>query len=252
MPEDSFKNDLKWLRPAIRDVGDYLREEDDLLRAVEKEMAHDVKIKADRKAEERLIEAVLSRSPYGVLSEESGFTDSSRSDLRWVIDPVDGSLNYSRGIPLCCISVALCRDDHALLGVIYDFYRDEMFYAVEGTGAYLNGHAIHVSARAKREQALILSSPPEQNSDSEDPFPSGLNAFKHFQKGRMIGSAALATAYVAAGRADIYQERDLKIWDIAAGALITREAGGVAQMTAQEQPHHYHFFAGNGLISKDE
>jgi myo-inositol-1(or 4)-monophosphatase len=184
---------------------------------------------ADRRAEQTIMaELKKARPRFGFLMEEQGVVEGEDTSNRWVIDPLDGTTNFLHGIPHFGISIALERDGHPYAGVIYDSARDEMFFAEKGQGAYLNERRIRVSGRQKLEDAVLTTGIPHRGRPGRDLFMPGVRAFMEVTAGvRRLGSAALDLAWVAAGRCDGYWERSLKAWDVAAGIVIVREAGGI-------------------------
>lgn len=187
----------------------------------------DIVTEADVASEMVILNALEARYPdHNILSEETGIVKKSDSDLCWVIDPLDGTTNFSHDFPFFAVSIALCRQNEVLAGVIYDPVHQELFLAGKGKGATLNGQPIRVSANGAFTECLLATG---LTHDLETMNKSFLE-FYHFtnktQGVRRLGSAALDLAYVAAGRLDGYWERNLKSWDIAAGVLLVQEAGG--------------------------
>lgn len=183
---------------------------------------------ADRKAEKILHEALAKARPgYGFVMEESGVVEGTDQSHRWHIDPLDGTTNFLHAIPHAAISVALEREGTLVAGVVYDFIKDEMFVAEKGQGAYLNNRRIRVSARRSPAEALVGVGIPHigkgGHAESQREIAQAMLAFQNV---RRMGAAALDLAYVACGRFDAFWERKLNSWDIAAGALLVREAGG--------------------------
>lgn len=183
---------------------------------------------ADKKSEKILFEALSkSRPGYGFVMEESGTVAGSDQSHRWHIDPLDGTQNFLHAIPHCAISVALEREGTIVAGVVYDFVKEGMFIAERGQGAYLNNRRIRVSARRSPPDALVFCGIPHIGKGGHAQFQKELaGAMTKFANIRRMSSAALDLAYVACGRADAYWERGLNSWDITAGALLVREAGG--------------------------
>ena len=185
---------------------------------------------ADKKVEENLINDLSKARPdYSILSEEIGEIKKKNSDCRWIIDPIDGTFNFLRSIPHFAISVALEKNDEIICGVIFDPIKNEMFLAEKNYGAYLNNQKIRVSKNNKINESLILTGGPslsEKNrSESINEYTKiSLHAPSSLRK---MGSAALDMAYVSAGRADAFFQRNLKYWDIAAGIILIKEAGGI-------------------------
>jgi myo-inositol-1(or 4)-monophosphatase len=183
---------------------------------------------ADRKAEGILRDALMKARPgYGLVMEEEGVIEGADKTHRWHIDPLDGTTNFLHGVPHFCISVGLEREGQMVAGVIYDPIKDEMFIAEKGKGAYLNNRRMRVSARREMADALVICGLPHFGRGNHGQFLRETTAVMGVCGGmRRMGSAALDLAYVACGRADIYWERNLNSWDIAAGMAILREAGG--------------------------
>ena len=183
---------------------------------------------ADLKAE-KLLRAELSkgRPGYGFLMEESGESHGSDARHRWIVDPLDGTTNFLHGIPHFAISIALERDGEIVAAVVYDPTRDEMFWAEKGVGAYVNEHRLRVSARRGLGDAVIGTGIPFRGRGDHPSYLAALGAVMPATAGvRRLGAAALDLAYVAAGRFDGFWEFGLAAWDIAAGLLLIREAGG--------------------------
>lgn len=190
------------------------------------EAAHDVKLKADQLAKERILEILQERMPLPVLTEESGehggVTETSRM---WVVDPLDGTFNYSRGLPLCCSSVGLWENGKPVLGAVYNFFTGELFTGIVGQGAWLNGRPIAVSGVREVAKASLASGFPHHQDKSDAPLMAFVRQAQAFKKIRMLGSAALMGAYVACGWLDLYAEEDIWLWDVAAAAAICQAAG---------------------------
>jgi myo-inositol-1(or 4)-monophosphatase len=183
---------------------------------------------ADLKAE-RTLKAELGRARpgYAMLFEEGGATEGSDGRHRWIVDPLDGTTNFLHGIPHFCISIGLERDGEIVAGVVYEPTRDEMYWAEKGAGAYLNDRRLRVSARRQLGDALIGTGMPLRGRDDQPLYVATLAAMLSATSGvRRFGAAALDLAYVASGRLDGFWEFGLKPWDIAAGMLLVREAGG--------------------------
>ncbi|HEV8660580.1 MAG TPA: inositol monophosphatase family protein [Thermoanaerobaculia bacterium] len=194
---------------------------------IDSDSARDVKLAADRESERTILQILRSGSDWPVLSEESGWSGDSRAPVRWIVDPLDGSMNYLRRIPFCCVSIALWQDDEPLLGVIHDIDRDEIFSGVVGDGAWFNEAPMHVSAATRSDSAVLCMGFPLSTDFSPEALGRYIEHIRGYKKIRFLGSAALSLAYVGAGRTDAYYERDIKLWDIAAGLAIVSAAGGV-------------------------
>ena len=183
---------------------------------------------ADRAAEQCVIDRIKTHFPtHRFLAEESGRLEEGRSPYLWIIDPLDGTTNFAHGYPAYCVSIGLEYEGRCMLGVIFDPSRNELFTAVEGRGAQLNGRPIHVSGAKTLDSSLLVTG---FAYDIRETSRNNLDHFSNFalkaQGLRRTGSAALDLCYVAAGRFDGFWEVRLNPWDMAAGSVIVREAGG--------------------------
>lgn len=186
----------------------------------------DLVTESDRVAEARILARIREAFPdHAILSEERP-EERSRSPFRWVIDPIDGTTNYAHGVPFYSISIALERDDALIAGVVYDPDRGELFAALGGRGATLNGHPIAVSAEAELKRGVLATGFPHVAELRELNLRYFERLIPAAQGLRRLGSAALSLAYVACGRLDGYWDLDLNRWDLAAGVLLVSEAGG--------------------------
>lgn len=183
---------------------------------------------ADRRAEEIIFENLKRDKPgVGFIMEESGEVAAEGDDARWIVDPLDGTNNFLHGLPHWCVSIALEEAGEITHGVIYDPIKDELFTAEKGQGAFLRRHRLRVSSRTDPMHAAIATGAPRRAIEDRDQFIKEYSAVLKESPGlRRFGAAALDIAYVAAGRFDGFWERDLKIWDVAAGYLILKESGG--------------------------
>ena len=182
----------------------------------------------DKKVEKILIDELLKARPsYSILSEEIGEINNDDS-FKWIIDPIDGTSNFLHGVPHFAISVGLEHNKEIICGIIYDPIKDEMFTAEKGNGSYMNNQRMRVSSRSKLEDCMIFTGGPKRDAKNRE------LALKEYYKFsikilipiRKLGSASLDMAYVAAGRCDGFWQRNLNYWDIAAGIILVKEAGG--------------------------
>jgi myo-inositol-1(or 4)-monophosphatase len=184
---------------------------------------------ADREAEDAIVETIRAAHPDDSLLAEEAGASGSAAGRRWIIDPLDGTVNFIHGVPHVGVSVALYDERGPLVAVVVDVFRREIFRARAGGGAYLEDRPIHVSARTELGRSLIVTGFPYDRQDHASVYAATLAAVLARARGvRRVGSAALDFAYVAAGRYDGYWEFSLAPWDLAAGLLLVREAGGVA------------------------
>ena len=183
---------------------------------------------ADKRTEKTIIEELQKAHPeYGIITEETGIINKSNIKNRWIIDPIDGTMNFLNGIPQFAISIAYEEDNEIICGVIFNPITNEMFCAEKGNGAYLNNTRIRVSNKKKLKDALLVTGGPNGASKIKNKIYSEyINVSNNVSNVRKFGSAALDMAYVACGRFDGYWQRELNYWDIAAGVIILREAGG--------------------------
>ncbi|MEI9994988.1 MAG: inositol monophosphatase family protein [Rhizomicrobium sp.] len=184
---------------------------------------------ADKRTENQLVEELQkARQGYCFLTEEAGAIDGPDKSHRFIIDPIDGTTNFLHGIPHFAISIGLERDGQLVSGVIYNPVTDEMYVAEKGGGAYLNDKRLRVAARKKLNEVVLATGIPFLGRPGHELFSAELGAAMGAVAGvRRFGAASLDLAYVAAGRFDGYWERGLNSWDVAAGILLVREAGGV-------------------------
>ena len=183
---------------------------------------------ADKRTENILIDELQKAHPeFGIITEESGFINKSNTKNRWIIDPIDGTMNFLNGIPQFAISIGYEEEGEIKCGVIFNPITNEMFAAEKGNGAYLNNSRIRVSNKKKINDALLVTGGPKGASKiKEEIFSEYINISKNVSNIRKFGSAALDIAYVACGRFDGYWQRELNYWDVAAGIIILKEAGG--------------------------
>jgi myo-inositol-1(or 4)-monophosphatase len=212
-----------------REAGAILRE--GYGRAVDKRIEHkgaiDLVTEFDRRSEAFILSALRREYPgHAIVAEESG-RRGERGEYEWLVDPLDGTTNFAHGLPPFSVSLALTRRGQLLVGAVYDPTRDELFSAEAGQGATLNGQPIHVSAEAELDKALLCTGfPYDVRTSPRNNFAQFFQFQLRAQAVRRLGSAAIDCCYVACGRLDGYWEFKMNPWDVGAGALIVREAGG--------------------------
>lgn len=207
----------------------------------------------DHKSDRKIISLIRKNFPgHSILTEESGGL-GGQSEYKWIIDPIDGTVNYAHGIPLSCVSIAVERSGELMLGAVYNPMSGEYFFAEKGRGAFLNGKKIRVSVCKEISRSLLVTGFP-YNSGKFRPDP--VRVFRKFIKRdipiRRLGSAALDLCWTACGRFDGFWEYNLNAWDVAAGALILKEAGGMLSNFNGEEYSVYmkEILATNGTIHK--
>mgnify|MGYP001423831971 CR=1 FL=1 len=186
----------------------------------------DIKLQIDLDAENIIKKSLSSCTSYSILGEETG-QSNELDEFYWVVDPLDGTSNFFRGIPICCVSIALMHDTKPVLGVIYDFNHEDLYFAHQESKAYLNNQEINVSSLSKKSESTLVTGIPAKTNYTDDEFSKMITDFQSWKKIRMIGSAAMAAVYVAAGKAEMYKENGIFLWDVAAGAAIVNSAGGM-------------------------
>ena len=238
---------------AATEAGKYLAGTAGAPGAVAADLDRDVKLEADRLAEELILRVLTGGSEFPVLSEERGAVPGRcESALRWIVDPLDGSVNYLRGIPLCCVSVALWSGDDPLVGVVYDFNRGELFTAIAALGAWRNGVPIRVSETTDPSRAVLCTGFPASTDFSEDGVARFARDVRRYRKIRVFGSAALSLAHVATGQVDAYYERDIRLWDVAGGIALVAGAGGRIARAGSAVSNALTLYAGNAALSAPE
>jgi len=220
---------------------------------IENKGLHDLVSYVDKESEQRIIAALQVLLPDSGFIAEEGTSDKHGERFNWVIDPLDGTTNYIQGVPIYAVSIGLLDGDELVLGVVYEVGHDECFYAWKNGGAYLNGQPIHVSTRGDIQDALLATGFPYNDFSKMESYMEFLEwTMKNARGVRRLGSAATDLAYVACGRFDSFWEYDLKPWDVAAGTVIVKEAGGT--VTDYKGGTDYLFgreiVATNGLLDK--
>ena len=219
---------------------------------------------ADKRTEKILIEELQKAHPeYGIITEETGIINKSNINNRWIIDPIDGTMNFLNGVPQFAISIGYEENGEIVCGVIFNPILNEMFIAEKGNGAYLNNTRMRVSNKKKIKDSLLVTGGPRGTSQIKDKiFSEYITVSKNVSNVRKFGSAALDMAYVACGRFDGYWQRELNYWDIAAGIIILKEAGGFVDFFEDDEnlPFKKNILATNanihdelkGLINKKD
>ena len=236
-------NELKNLAvDAAMQAGEFLNNSKLEKKESLEEEGRDIKLIIDQDTE-KLIRLSLQKTDIPILGEEYGGEISE--EKYWVIDPIDGTANYFRGLDECCVSIALMENDEALIGVIYNFNNDQMYTAIKDQGAFLNNTKISVSDIASKDKASITTGFPA--SETVESSMNFLEDLKGWKKVRMFGSAALSCAYVASGKCDYYAEKGVYLWDIAAGICLVKEAGGCADFKLIDKERYEVVFSNNLL-----
>ena len=267
MNPPALSTNLRCALTAARAAGEIMRQNLCETKRVNSSTQHDIKLELDVRCQ-KLIQIYLGRGPCDrtVLGEE-GITGDPEAETRWVVDPIDGTVNFTYGIPHACVSIALqqrhpgpfspatrkresiYRDGYqTILGVVFDPFANEAFTAVRGKPARLNGRIIRVSQRRRLEECIVSVGFAKDGASLNRMLPIFNNLIRRVRKIRMMGAAALGIAYVAAGRMDAYFEHGLRLWDIAAGGLLVESAGGDFWREPAGELYKYRIMANNGFI----
>ena len=242
----SRANDIALALKAAKAAGDALAGRGEAFQGVDAEIGRDIKLKADKAAEAIILDILQTESDHVILAEESGW-QGMPSDTAWVVDPLDGSSNYIREIPLCCVSIGLIENGRPILGAVYDFNSGDIYAGGVGEGATLNGQKIGVSDITETGRATLMTGIPHSKSLTDADFIAMAHEHARWKKVRMIGTAAMAAAYVAAGKADRYAESAM-LWDIAAGCAMIEASGGRVLISDGPLDKPVAVLADNGLL----
>ena len=231
MTLDNLDYETKIAIEAAKASGKLLLENRHELNDEIKVSSKDIKLKADVSSENSIKDIILENSTYPILAEESGKSKDDLGETFWVIDPLDGTANYNRDIPICCISIGLVHSMEPMLGVIYDFNNDDIYVGnCLKNVSILNNKEINVSNINQKKDGILITGLPHGTDYSDEALNKMVTDMQSWKKVRMIGSAAMASCYVASGKADLYEENGIFFWDIVAGAAIVNSAGGSAEI----------------------
>lgn len=255
MTDSELKRALKAATDAAHAAGAVMRKNLRLSKRINAEQQHDIKLELDVRCQqliERTLRAAFRDIP--VLGEEGVRGDTGAAE-RWVVDPIDGTVNFTYGIPHACVSIALQSREgsgqhETLLGVVYDPFLEEMFTATARGPARLNGQPIEVSTRRQLAEAIVTVGFAKSKKSLDAMLPEFNRLVHRVRKIRIMGAAALALVYVASGRFDAYVEAGVRLWDIAAGGLILERAGGDFWRRPIDNDHGYEVIANNGHFRK--
>lgn len=226
-----YSVEMELAKKAAVEAGRFLKERKNIV--IEDLSGKDLKLSSD-KSSEKIILDILEGSNLPILSEEGG-SPKPLGDKYWIVDPLDGTVNYYKGIDgLACVSIALWDSHKPVLGVVYRFMAEELFYGSLGNGAYLNGEALNPSQVHKVSHAVLATGFPVQRSYDEESLGRFIKKVQVFKKIRMLGAAAIMGVFVACGRVDAYMEEEIMLWDVCAAVAIVNAAGGAAELEVRE------------------
>jgi myo-inositol-1(or 4)-monophosphatase len=246
----SLKSALTVAIKAARAAGKVMRANWHKPKRVNSASAHDIKLELDVQCQaliEKILATTFPRIP--VLGEE-GTTGDVNAEYRWVIDPIDGTVNYFFGMPHACVSIALQHREKSVVGVIYDPFTDEIWTTTKGEPTRLNGKIVRVSNRSRIGDSVIAMGFSKSQDNLDKSMPHLIRLSRRAKKLRIMGSAALELVYVASGRLDAYIERRINLWDVAAGSLLLENAGGEFYALPAPGKFRYAMCADNGKLRK--
>jgi myo-inositol-1(or 4)-monophosphatase len=245
---------------AAREAGALMRRNLGAVKTINAATQHDIKLELDVRCQ-KLIERSLRRSfPAVPILGEEGILGDPSAPARWVVDPIDGTVNFTYGIPHACVSIALQTSGgnprvdggyRSIVGVVYDPFCDELWTAIRGRPARLNGRTIRVSRRRKPAEAIVAIGFAKDRVTLRKMVPVFHHLLHRVRKIRILGAAAISMVWVAAGRMDAYREYGLRLWDIAAGGLIVECAGGEFWRRPLPGEHTYEMIVSNGVIRRN-
>lgn len=255
MKSAQLRSSLETAVAAARDTGALMRKHLRRTKKVNDATRHDIKLDLDVQCQRLITRRLAVDFPaVPVLGEEGSDPEEARRDHRWVVDPIDGTVNYAHGIPHACVSIALQErtgaDFETLVGVVYDPFLDELWTAIRGKPAHLNGRRIRVSQRKRLDESIVSLGFAKSSGSLNQMLPVFNDLLHRVRKIRLMGAAALALTYVADGRFDGYVEAGIRLWDIAAGGLIVESAGGVFRREPIGPDYRYSLNANNGRIDR--
>lgn len=234
---------------AAKAAGCFLKDNFNKPKKVDEESQNDIKIELDKLSQELITGLLLGEFPDHAVLGEEGKAGNEQSPFEWIVDPIDGTVNYYYGIPWFCVSIAMRVGSEVVLGVIYDPMMDECWSVEKGGEALLNGREIHCSNREKMSEAIVFVGHGKTDGSKEKGIERFAKIAWQVRKVRNNGSAALALAYIASGRFDAYVESVISIWDIAAGVLLVEAAGGQVILEPNEEiENQFAIVAWNGEI----
>jgi myo-inositol-1(or 4)-monophosphatase len=254
MKQAQIKRALASAVRAAREAGAVIRLNHRRAKRINEQTQHDIKLELDVRCQKLIEKILLTDFPGWAFLGEEGEAGEAESDQRWVVDPIDGTVNFTYGVPHACVSIALqeragrSAEYLTIIGVVYDPFCDELWTAVKGGAARLNGRPIKVSRRKDLDQTLVAIGFAKEGASLRENLPVFNALVSRVRKMRIMGSAALAMVYVASGRFDAYLESGISLWDIAAGGLILECAGGEFWRQPIEGRHRYRMLSNNGLV----
>lgn len=246
-------NDLELATHAAVSAGAFLRQHFGAQAVVDEASHHDIKLELDRLSQDLITQILLDARPDDALYGEEGIAGHASSPRQWIVDPIDGTVNFFYGIPHFCVSIALRINDEITVGVIHDPMVGETWTVEKGGKPMLNGKAIRVSDRDRLEESILFVGCGKDEATLQTGIERFRKASLRARKMRMMGSAALGMAYIASGRLDGYIESKISLWDIAAGKLLVEAAGGKVDLSpSATHQDSWSIIASNGRVPLEE
>jgi myo-inositol-1(or 4)-monophosphatase len=250
-----FQRALACASAAARAAVRLMRSQKGAHKIINEQSQYDIKLELDVRCQKLIEKTLLRAFPQAAVLGEEGVSGRADAPLRWVIDPIDGTVNFTYGVPHACVSIALQErldggEFRTMAGVVYDPFCDELWTAARGGPARLNGKVIHASRRKELAEAIVAIGFSKTRESLRENLPVFNSLVRRVRKIRMMGAAALSLTYVASGRFDAYIESGISLWDIAAGGLILECAGGEFWHRPLPQPGLYRMIANNGLLRR--
>jgi myo-inositol-1(or 4)-monophosphatase len=239
---------------AARAAGRLMRRHEGLPKKINQQTRNDIKLELDVRCQKLIEKILLSDFPDSSVLGEEGAAGHADADARWVVDPIDGTVNFAYGVPHACVSIAWqtrpgpAGEFSTLAGVVHDPFCDELWTGLRGGPARLNGKIIHASRRRELAEAIVAIGFSKTEQGLKENLPVFNALVRRVRKMRMMGAAALSLAYVASGRFDAYIESGVSLWDIAAAGLILECAGGEFWRRPIAETNQYRMLASNGLL----
>lgn len=244
-----LKKQLELAVYAAKEAGKLLLKTEDTEVVINSSINKDIKLQADVESEQLIVQILSEGSDFNILSEESGLVKSDNAEgYRWIVDPLDGSLNYSRDIDIYAVSIGLWKGNEPVLGVVYDFLHERLYSGLVGDGAWLNDKPIKVSTVTDKKSGILTTGFPVYSSFDQGNINTFVRNVQDYKKVRLFGSAALSLIHVAKGSVEAYTENNIAVWDVAAGLAILVAAGGSFTAAEGKGPDYLNVYASNGIV----
>ena len=234
---------------AVKESGKLLKSNFNKNIKINSSIDKDIKLQLDLDSEKKIIDILKKHTEFSILSEEMGSCNKFNSEYKWIVDPIDGSLNYSRSIPLCCISIGLWKKKKPILGVVYDFMHDNLYTGIVGGNAKKNNVCIKTSNISDKKNSIICTGVPINSTLNLETIDLLVDNLKKYKKNRFLGSAALSLVLVAEGAVEAYNEENIFIWDVAGAIPIVLAAGGKCKINFSDVKNLLSVYATNGVLN---